>query len=69
MKRKQVEVLKYFPGRIYRSDRHKSQLDALLANQRIQAVMEEYERKYDKYIHEWAEKGGGRRHGKLSKKG
>ncbi len=27
-KKKQVEVLKYFLGRIYRSDQHKSQLDA-----------------------------------------
>lgn len=27
-KKKQVEVLKYFLGRIYRSDKHKSQLDA-----------------------------------------
>lgn len=27
-KKKQAEVLKYFLGRIYRSDRHKSQLDA-----------------------------------------
>lgn len=27
-KKKQIEVLKYYLGRIYRSDRHKSQLDA-----------------------------------------
>lgn len=27
-KKKQIEILKYFLGRIYRSDKHKSQLDA-----------------------------------------
>ncbi len=44
-------------SQVYR--RYRMALDALLANQRVQTVMKEYEGEYDKYIHGRAERGTG----------
>ncbi len=52
-------------SQVYR--RYRMALDALLANQRVQAVMKEYEGEYDKYIQRRAERGGGKQHGDFSK--
>lgn len=44
-------------SQVYR--RYRIALDALLANQRVQAVMKEYEGEYDKYIQRRTERGDG----------
>lgn len=44
-------------SQVYR--RYKMALDTLLANQRVQAVMKEYEGEYDKYIHGWPKRESG----------
>ena len=41
-KEKQVEVLKYLLGRIYRADKHKNQLDARLKNIAVRRQMETF---------------------------
>ena len=64
-----IEISEEIPmsrSQVYR--RYRMALDALLANRRVQAVMEEYEGEYDEYICGWAERGD-RRHGKFSKRG
>lgn len=41
-KKKQIKVLKYFLGRIYRSDKHKSQLDARIRGIKAKRQIEGY---------------------------
>lgn len=54
-------------SQVYR--RYRMALDALLANQRVQAVMKEYEEEYDRYIYEWQKyQSGGTAMDKKSRK-